>query len=172
MKPEIEKDEIKATFWHPRRVARIAIFIALAGVGALIKIPSPIGTIGLDSAPGYFSALAFQPVTEGSIVAAIGHLLSAGVVGFPLGIPLHLFIAVQMAAYAAIYGWSARKIGIIPAIIIASLLNGILASFTVLPVGGMGLVMSLIVPLTITSAVNIVIAAIAHKIVGAGLGGK
>lgn len=66
--------------------------IALAGVGALIKIPSPIGTIGLDSAPGYFSALAFQPVTEGSIVAAIGHLLSAGVVGFPLGIPLHLSV--------------------------------------------------------------------------------
>lgn len=37
----------------PRRIARLAILIALSAVGALIKIPSPVGTVAFDSAPAF-----------------------------------------------------------------------------------------------------------------------
>ncbi|MCG8616904.1 MAG: ECF transporter S component, partial [Desulfobacterales bacterium] len=63
-----------------KEVAFTAIFIALSAVGAMIKIPSPVGTIGLDSGPGYFCGLAFGYRT-GSLVIFIGHLLTAGIVG-------------------------------------------------------------------------------------------
>ena len=63
-----ELQKVKKEFWTVKRIARVAILIALSGVGALIKIPSPTGTVALDSAPGYFTAVAFGPV-EGMIVA-------------------------------------------------------------------------------------------------------
>ncbi|MGI6424678.1 MAG: hypothetical protein ACOX2A_05490 [Tepidanaerobacteraceae bacterium] len=37
--------------------ALMGMFIALSIVGAFIKIPSPTGTVALDSAPGYTAAL-------------------------------------------------------------------------------------------------------------------
>ncbi|HBK67778.1 MAG TPA: alpha-ribazole transporter, partial [Firmicutes bacterium] len=44
-----EKKDLKKNLWSVKRVSIIAIFLALSAVGAMIKIPSPIGTIGLDS---------------------------------------------------------------------------------------------------------------------------
>jgi riboflavin transporter len=84
----------KKTFWTPKRVARMAIFIALAAVGALIKFSSPTGTVALDAAPGFFSAVAFGWL-EGGIVAVFGHILTAATTGFPLGLPIHLVIAAE-----------------------------------------------------------------------------
>jgi hypothetical protein len=40
------------------RVARIALLVALSAAGANLKIPALTGTPALDSAPGYFGALA------------------------------------------------------------------------------------------------------------------
>lgn len=60
-------------FFTVKRVARMAIFTALSVVGAFIKIPSPIGTVAMDSCPGYFSALAWG-YREGGIVIALGIL--------------------------------------------------------------------------------------------------
>ena len=51
-------------------MARIAILVALSGAGAFIKIPSPTGTVALDSAPGYLAAAVFSPL-EGGIVGAL-----------------------------------------------------------------------------------------------------
>ncbi len=96
---EKEKGSKKNEFWSPKRAARMAILIALSGVGALVKIPSPTGTVALDSAPGYFAAIAFGAI-EGPIVAVIGHIFTALTTGFPLGFPVHLYIAVQMGVYA------------------------------------------------------------------------
>ncbi len=162
--PRIKEGDLKKTYWTPRRVARMAIFVALSAVGALIKIPSPTGTVALDSCPGYFSAIAFGWL-EGGIVAAIGHIFTAATTGFPLGVPIHILIAAEMAVFAAAYWWVNKKAGIIPAIIAGTLLNGIVAAFVMVPIGGMGLALGLLAPLLVGSAVNVIIAGVAYLIV-------
>ncbi|HXL04966.1 MAG TPA: ECF transporter S component [Bacillota bacterium] len=162
--PQIKEGDLKKTYWTPKRVARMAIFVALSAVGALIKIPSPTGTVALDSCPGYFSAIAFGWL-EGGIVAAIGHIFTAATTGFPLSVPVHILIAAEMAVFAAAFWWINKKAGIVPAIIAATLLNGIVASFLMVPIGGMGLALGLLVPLLVGSAVNVIIAGVAYVIV-------
>ncbi|MEA5049999.1 MAG: ECF transporter S component [Oscillospiraceae bacterium] len=160
---QIEGD-LKKTGWSARRIAIIAIFIALSAVGAMIKIPSPIGSIGLDSFPGYFCALAFG-YPEGAIVIAVGHILSAAVTGFPLTIPFHLAIAASMALVACVFRFIGRKggkFGVVLAVIVASLLNSFGLALWLLPIGGWALYVANIVPLLVASAVNAIIAAIAY----------
>lgn len=145
-----------------KRAAYIAIFIALSAVGAMIKIPSPVGTIGLDSAPGYFCALAFGYV-EGAAVIFIGHLLTAGVVGFPLGLPLHFFIGLQMALWAILVRFIKQKLGLWPAVLTGVVLNGVVSAFTTVFIGGMGAVIGIMPFLIVGSLFNILVAAIAYK---------
>jgi len=159
--------DLKPGILSVKRVAYIAIFIALSAVGAMIKIPSPAGTIGLDSAPGYFCALAFGTV-EGVSVIFIGHLLTAGIVGFPLGLPLHLFIALQMGVWAVAFRWVTRKFGFIPGTVAAVLLNGVVSAFTLFFIGGMGAVLGVMPFLIAGSLINVVVAAVAYKAVHAG----
>ncbi len=147
-----------------KTLAIIAVFIALSAVGAMIKIPSPLGTIALDSAPGFFAAVAFGSL-EGALVISIGHLLTSAIVGFPLSIPMHLAIAVLMAIWAITFRVANNKLGLIPAAIIAILLNGVVSAFTLLPIGGMGAVMGAMPFLVLGSFFNVVIAAIAYKII-------
>lgn len=145
-----------------KRLAVIAIFVALSAVGAWIKIPSPVGTIGLDSAPGFFTAIAFGGL-EGAIVIALGHLLTAAVVGFPLSIPIHLFIALQMALWALSYRFVQRKFGLIAAVVVGTLLNGVVSSFTMILMGGLGAVLSVMPFLVLGSAINVILAAVAFR---------
>jgi uncharacterized membrane protein len=159
--------DLKPNILSVKRVAYIAIFIALSAVGAMIKIPSPAGTIGLDSAPGYFCALAFGYV-EGVSVIFIGHLLTSGIVGFPLGLPLHIFIAVQMGLWAVVFRWVTHKFGMIPGIVTAVLLNGVVSAFTLVFVGGMGAALGVMPFLIVGSLINVVVAVVAYKGVHAG----
>jgi len=135
-----------------------AILIALSAVGAFIKIPSPTGTVALDSLPGYFAALYLSPGI-GAVVAALGHLLSAATAGFPLTLPLHLLVALEMAIFAAIFGILGKK-NIPFAVIVATILNGVIAplSFAVLPKFGMAFFYSMVVPLLFASFINIFLA--------------
>lgn len=156
------KKEIQKSAQNIKRIAIMAVFIALSAVGALVKIPSPVGTVGLDSAPGFFSALAFGGL-EGSIVIAAGHLLTSWVVGFPLGIPMHLVIAVEMAVFALIYRLVNKKMGLIAAVVVTSLLNGVVGAFMVFPMGGMGAVLGLMPFLLVGSILNVAVSALAYK---------
>lgn len=151
-------------FWTPRRVARLAIVIALSAVGSFIKIPSPTGTVALDSAPGFFAAVAFGPI-DGAIVGGVGHLFTAATTGFPMGLPLHLFVAVQQSAWAILFWLLARKVNLWLGVIGAIICNGVIAPAMFIPIGGVGLFLSLLLPLTVGSAVNVIISAIAYKIV-------
>lgn len=166
MSEEIKKTEgdLKKNSWSAKRIAIIAIFIALSAVGAVIKIPSPLGSIGLDSFPGYFCAFAFG-YPEGAIVIAIGHILSAAVAGFSLTVPLHLAIAVSMAIVACIVRFIAvkcGKIGIVLAAIVGTVLNSFVLGFWLLPLGGWGLYVGATPSLFVASLVNAVIAAVAY----------
>ena len=158
---EVQQD-LQKPFWNPRRIAIMAIFLALSAVGSLIKIPSPVGTIGLDSAPGYFVAIAFGSF-EGAIVIALGHMLTSAVVGFPLTIPLHLGIAVLMALWAITYRWVNKKFGLIPAMVAAIILNGVLSSFIMYPVGGMAAAIVVMPFLIVGSAINVILSGLAYK---------
>ena len=150
-----------------KKVATMAVFIALSAVGALIKIPSPVGTIGLDSAPGYFCGLAFGYL-EGALVIFVGHLLTAGIVGFPLGLPLHLFIALQLVLWVLAFRWISQKFGAIPGTLAAILLNGVVSAFTMVFVGGMGAALGTMPFLLVGAAINLIIARLSHRVVKAG----
>jgi hypothetical protein len=116
----------------------------------------------MDSAPGFFTALAFGGL-EGAIVISFGHLLTSAVIGFPMTIPVHLYIAVQMALWALAYRWVNKKLGLIPAVIVGIVLNGVVSSFAMLPMMGMGGVLGLMPFLVIGAAINVIISAIAYK---------
>jgi|SRR5665648_336472 len=157
-----EDKELKLSAINVKRLSIMAIFIALSAVGALIKIPSPVGTIGMDSASGFFCALAFGGLT-GAIVIAFGHLLAAAVIGFPMTIPIHLYIAFQMAVWAVAYRWVNEKFGLIAAVVVAIVLNGVGSSFAMLPIIGMGGFLGLMPFLIIGAALNVIISAVAYK---------
>lgn len=152
----------KQPFFTPRRVARVAILVALSAVGAFIKIPSPTGTVALDAAPGYLAGSAFS-TPEGAIVGSLGHLLSALTTGFPLGLPVHLLIAAEMAAWVAVFGWLTRRTNIWVAAVVAILLNAVGGSALMIPIGGTGMAAALLLPLLVGSTINVAVAVLASK---------
>ena len=160
----LEDQKQRSEYFTPKRIARISILIAISAVGSFIKIPSPTGTVALDSCTGYFSAVSFGWI-EGSMVAGIGHMLSAFTAGFPLSLPVHLYIAFQMAIWASIFWFIATKFNLIVASLVAVICNGIISAFLIIPFGGVGMATALIVPLVSGSIVNVLIASIAYKIV-------
>jgi len=142
----------------------MAIFIALSYVGALIKIPSPTGTVAMDSCPGYFSALAWG-YAEGAIVIALGHIFTAATVGFPLGIPMHLLIAAEMAIWAAVLRFTTYKIHWVAGIAAATFCNGVLGALITGVVVSWGLFWALLPFLVVASLIDITIAVIVWLIV-------
>ena len=154
-------------FWTPRRVARMAIFIALSVVGALIKIPSPTGTVAMDSCPGFFAVLPWG-FLEGGIVIALGHIATAASVGFPLGI-LHLLIAILMAVAAALLRLCVIKlpktarINSIIGVVVAATFNGLMA-ILMSPLIGLGFALAITPSLMVASYVNVIVAVVVYEI--------
>jgi uncharacterized membrane protein len=161
---ELSPGRFERTFLTPRRIARMSIFIALSAVGAITKIPSPTGTVALDSCMGYFSAAAFGYL-EGGCVAALGHTLTALTMGFPLGIPVHLYISAQMALWVMVFRFLTLKVHPLAGIVGATLLNGVGSAYLIIPFGGIGLATALVLPLTVGSLANVLIASAAYSIV-------
>ena len=145
-----------------------ATFIAASALGGLIKIPSPVGSIALDSAPGYFLAAYVHPVL-GAVVGGIGHLASAASAGFPLGY-VHIWVAMQVFVWCLSFGYIARAFdtqwALIPAILVAALLNGVVGPLMLglLKLVNMGLAVAVIPVLTVASIANLLIAAAAVRL--------
>lgn len=146
-----------------RILAVIAVFTALSAVGSLVKIPSPLGTVAFDSAPGYFVAAAFGGL-PGAVVACLGHLITAAMTGFPLSLPIHIVIALGMGICAWTFGLFARRgnVGMVIGFVLAALLNSVVLSLIVLPVGGVAMYKGMTVFLLIGTVVNLALAMIAH----------
>ena len=161
--PTQAKRRSRGAYFTPRRIARIAILVAISAVGAFIRLPSPTGTVALDAAPGFVAAAAFGP-GEGSIVGALGHLFSALITGFPLTLPVHLLIAAATMVWVGAFGLVARKVNIWAAIPVGILINGVGGSALMIPVLGVGAFAALVVPLTIGATINIVIAVAVVKV--------
>ncbi|WP_041721269.1 ECF transporter S component [Alkaliphilus metalliredigens] len=155
-----------------KMLVKMAMLIALSGIGAMIKIQ---GSIALDAVPGFYAALLLGPMA-GGIVAFAGHLISALTAGFPMTVPMHLVVAVEMFIIVALFSVVWQKINPWVAIIVGILLNGVGAGLLVvpmsillgLPLNGWALFAVIWMPLLIGSTVNILIAASLYKIMGKG----
>ncbi|MER2088502.1 MAG: ECF transporter S component [Sporosarcina sp.] len=84
-----------------KRLTLTALFATLCVIGGLIKIPSGIGSLALDTVPALISAAFLPPVFSG-VAAMLGHTASAMYAGFPLG-PLHALIALEMFAIIIVF---------------------------------------------------------------------
>lgn len=149
-----------------RLLSEVAVFSALSGLGALIPIPSPVGSIALDSFPGYFMAL-WRGALGGALVGAIGHLLSSFRAGFPLG-PLHIAIALLMAAVGVVTALLKRRFNFIVGLIGGVSVN-VAGSVLVAPVLGWAMVPVIAAFLLVASVINAVIAGIIYKTLERGL---
>ncbi len=142
----------------------LAMLVALSAIGAYLPIPSPVGTVALDSAPGFYASLVFGG-TYGGLVLLLGHLISALKMGFPLGF-IHVFIGVLMGVCGYIYYYLFRKTNLIVSSIIAIIFNGVVLNAILIPLLGIGFFLSMLTPLLFGSFLNILVAGILFKVLG------
>ena len=70
-----------------------------------------------------FAALFLGPV-QGSIVGALGHLLTAATSGFPMTLPMHIFLIIEYGLIAYLFGMIYKKRGeVIVSSVVARVLN-------------------------------------------------
>ena len=139
-----------------RKISAIAIFIALSAVGAMIKIPSPIGSIALDSFPALLAAVILGPVS-GAIVAGLGHIISAFIGGMTLG-PFHFLIMVEMAVLTWMFSIlyiNGKKVG---AFFLFFISNAFVLALPFAFLISPGFYTLLVPGLTVATAVNVVLA--------------
>ncbi len=147
-----------------RFIVVAAVFTVLSFFGGLLKFGTPVGSVALDSWPGFFVAGHFGPMI-GGVVGALGHLASAASAGFFLGW-VHLVIAALQAVWAIVFGLILRKmdsrLGLGVASLVAVGLNGYAAPqiLKLIDPARAGLYDSLIILLLVVSAVNVTVAGI------------
>lgn len=148
-----------------KQLVLLALFVAMSVVGGYIKLPNPItSSIAFDSLPAYLSALLLGGI-PGAIVGFLGHMASAALGGFPLSLPIHFLIGAQMGLIMLVFSFCAKKVNLLAAIIICIILNGVAcpASLILIPGMGMPVFLGALVPLTVASALNIIICALVYK---------
>lgn len=130
--PTVRKQQ---TFFTPRRISRMAILIALSGVGAFVKIPSPGGDLGIDSAPGYFAAMIKKwDWREAQFIGFFARLIAAGIVGFPFGLPVQIVWGIFLGGSMGVIARLSRlRFGYAAAVVAAGLWNGVVFSLHVIP---------------------------------------
>ena len=139
-----------------RKISAIAIFVALSAVGAMFKIPSPIGSIALDSFPALLAAVILGPVS-GAIVAGLGHIISAFIGGMTLG-PFHFLIMVEMAVLTWMFSIlyiNGKKVG---AFFLFFISNAFVLALPFAFLISPGFYTLLVPGLTVATAVNVVLA--------------
>ena len=156
---------MKKKFITTKMTVLLGLFIAMSVIGAYIKIPNPItNSIALDSLPAYLGTLILGGV-PGAIIAFLGHIISAATAGFPLTLPIHLFIAVEMSLIMLIFNYVAKRINVPSACVIGLILNGIgaPASLIIIPGFGMAAFTGSLIPLLIASAINIIVSSLIYQ---------
>ncbi|MBO1263492.1 ECF transporter S component [Proteiniclasticum sp. SCR006] len=150
----------------------MSLLVAFSYLGSLVKIQ---GTIALDALPAYLGALLLGPL-PGAVIGFVGHLLTAVTSGFPMTLPMHLFIAILMALTIGIFGCLAEKTNnLFLAGLTGVFMNGPVSTLgasylaAMLGLGFSGKVMffALILPLSLTSLVNAAGAVALYKVLKA-----
>lgn len=130
--PTVKKSN---SFFTPKRISRMSVLIALAAVGAFIKIPTPGGDLGIDSAPGYFAGFMKKwDWKEAQVIGIFSRLIAAGVVGFPFGIPVQIMWSVFLGGSMGVMARLARlRFGLLAGVVMATLWNGVIFALLVIP---------------------------------------
>lgn len=153
-----------------------ALFIAISFVGANIKI---MGSIAFDSMAGFLGALVLGPA-YGAAIGALGHFLTALTSGFPLTLPVHIIVMLDMAltmfAFAATYKVLRKRnlgLAVITASIVGVVINAPISLLMVYPlmikVMPKEEIVGLAPVLTLAAALNVVIAFLIYKFLPRGL---
>jgi hypothetical protein len=153
---------------NTRKVVSLALLIGMSAILSNIKI---FETISFDSFPAFFAAMFISPI-GGAIVASLGHLFTAFTSGFPLTVPIHLFVMLDMFVIVYLFGKIFKKANPIFAMLIAVILNGpisaIISGWVVhMVVGGMSaskFFLMMVIPLTLATLVNVVLAYLVFKV--------
>ncbi|SFD45009.1 alpha-ribazole transporter [Bacillus sp. OV194] len=135
-----------------RKFTIFIAFLSLSVAGSFIKIPAIVGSVAFDSMPALAAGALMSPLA-GMAVGCIGHLMSAGLSGFPLG-PLHLLIAVQMGLLSFCFGILYRRNFKMAAILVFIVGNGIAAPLCFWPVLGKAAVLAFIPGLVVAAVLN------------------
>ena len=146
-----------------KRIVMLSLFIALCFVGAMIKLPSPTGTVALDAMPAFLAASLLGPV-PGAVTGLLGHLMTAASAGFPLTLPVHLLVSVLMLVIVLTYGFLFKNVNRILAVVVGVLLNGIGAPAALMFMPGFGapFFVAMVLPLTVGSLINVILAYMVH----------
>lgn len=138
-----------------RNLTLAALFIALCGIGALLKIPGPFSSVALDLAPALISTMFLGPVWAG-VIAAFGHMISAFTGGLPLG-PFHAIVALEMLVIVLVFGLMMKRGWRLAGFLFVTFATGLLAPlpfyFLISPALYFTLVPVLLVATAINSAV-------------------
>ena len=148
-----------------RGIVILSLFIAMSVIGGYIKLPNPItSSLAFDSLPAYLAALLLGGV-PGAIVGFLGHIISAALGGFSLGLPVHLLVASEMALTMIIFSFCAKNINIAVAIVAGILVNGLVmpASLILIPGFGIPVFLAMVLPLTAASILNILVCTLIYK---------
>ncbi len=138
------------------KLTLIALFIALSAIGSYMMLPGPIGSVALDSAPGFIASVILGG-GSGALVLGLGHILTAIRSGLPLG-PIHVIIAILMAGIAPVYCYFWKKYNHWIAGLVGIILNGLVINAFLIPLLGVPFFMAMIPVLTIGATFNISIA--------------
>lgn len=156
-----------------RKLAITAMFIALSFIGANVKI---MGTIAFDSMPAFLAVLLLGS-DYGAAVGALGHFFTALLSGFPLSLPVHILIMLDMALTMVVFGSVYKRYinnnenkikAIIMAAIAGIIINGpgsvlLLLPF-LLPMMGKSGVLVYLPVLSMAAACNICLAYLLYKV--------
>ena len=142
------------------RLTRVSALSALSVIGSFIHLPGPVQTVAFDSAPGFFAALFFG-AEDGAAVCGLGHIATAIVNGFPLGI-LHMPIALGLAIAGAAMGSCNQKYGTVPAVTVGIAINVGLVVIAV-PALGWQATLSFVPFLTVAAIANASVASLVYR---------
>lgn len=157
-----------------RTITVYALLIALCAIGGQIHFG--VYSIGFDSSPAFVGALLLGPVA-GAVLGALGHLATAASTGFPLSVPIHMAIAIIMAGTGASIGYITKRMTSSFSYVVGGILGYIINVGVGLAViawmmEGMGVVLFIFVPLSLTYALNYVGAALVVSQLNRIFGGK
>lgn len=149
-----------------KRMTLTALFAALCVIGGLIKIPSGVGSLALDTVPALLAVSFLPPVFVG-IASLMGHLASAMYAGFPLG-PFHLLVAAEMFVILYLFARLHRSDRHVLKWAFFIIANGVLASlpfyFLLSPAIFIGLLPSVLMATVLNAAVAAVVMPALRKV--------
>lgn len=148
-----------------RKLILMALFIAISFIGANIKIA---GSVAFDSMPGFLGALMLGPI-YGAVIGAIGHFLTAATSGFPLSLPVHLLIMVDMVLTMYVFGVlykifskKNKRLGIAISGAAGVIINGPVSVLICMPLVGKG-ILAMLPILCLAAFLNVLIADLVYK---------